>query len=426
MLTFVLIVLGILLVLLVLVVLIGIILWMVPVARWYAAAFLARYDLIFTKVPESYFKEVVRFGAHKKTLLSKEGYKIDENGDIAPLDPGEAPESSLPGGLGLVGLPFIDKVYTGEMKFSKSLASGEIKNYEVENVDKFYAMVDYPYALLFTRCEDKNNLPLLGHATLLAHVKNPRKSLFATANFYDTMIKLVLPSVRECLKGYTFDEIKVKDDLDELIWAKLIEPNPEEPGGVIGKLHDKYGIVIVALRIENIDPPDEYRDITLTKWKADREADAALAVATAEARKAAGPVDIAMEEWIAAEIKGTTETASAARKRLRESGEFEKHKKLLADQINRSRKTVQERVININSGGEPLEAGSLVSIAGTIAAAVIAATAGKDIDDGSGSRSSGKGGRSKKFADMSPEEMEAEMARADREIEKIKAKKKKS
>lgn len=267
------------------------ILFLVPITRWYVLALMAKFDFVFTNVPESYFKEVVRFGGHRKTLLSKVGYKIDRRGSITRLAPGELPEeTSFPGGLRVVGLPFIDRIYKREMEFSKSLPNGEIKAYDVKNVDKFYARVDYPYALPFVKCEDKNNLPLLGHATLLAQVVNPTKSLFATANFYDTMIGLVLPSVRECLKGFTFDEIKLKDDLDEIIWTELNAPNPEEPRGVIGKLRDKYGVVIVAFRIVNIDPPEAYRDITLTKWKAEREADAAGAIARKQAEETEGRV----------------------------------------------------------------------------------------------------------------------------------------
>ncbi|MDO8486100.1 MAG: SPFH domain-containing protein [Candidatus Staskawiczbacteria bacterium] len=387
---------------LVLAVSIGIVLWMVPITRWYVAAIMAKYDFIFTDVSESYFKEVVRFGGHRKTLLSKSGHKIDEKGNIARLSRGESPETSLPGGLRIVGFPFIDRIYKRPMKFLKSLPNGDIKAYDVENVDKFYAKVDYPYALPFVKCEDKNNLPLLGHATLLAHIVNPEKSLFATANFYDTMVGLVLPSVRECLKGFTFDEIKDKDDLDEIIWAELKNPNPNEPKGVIGRLRDEYGIVIVALRIVNIDPPEEYRDITLTKWKAEREADAAEAVARAEAKKAAGPIGLAMNEWVNGE-KGKKESMAQTRARLRKTGEYEKHKKLLADQINRSRGTVQERKIDITSGGEPLTGGSIASIAGSIAAAVIGATAGKSITDkdnpsggASGGNSGGTAGSSKR------------------------------
>src|SRR3989344_2464626 len=352
--------------------------------RWYVALLLSSYDFVFTTTQEGYFKEVVRFGGHRKTILSKEDHIIDVYGDIVESTDG-LPETILPGGLRLVGWPFIDRVLARKMEFLKSLPNGEVKSYDVKDVSEFYAKVDYPYALPFVKCEDKNNLPLLGHATLLAHVLNPTKSLFATANFYDTMVGLVLPSVRECLKVFTFDEIKVKDDLDEIIWAELNATNPDVSGdvSVIDKLRDKYGIVIVAFRIVNIDPPTEYRDITLTKWKAEREADAAEAVATAESRKAAGPIDIAMEKWVKSEQeyeetpngeKKLTETIAAAKKRLRASGEYKEHKALLADQINRSRRTVQERKVDVTSGGEPLKGGSIASIAGTIVGAVIAAT----------------------------------------------------
>lgn len=382
----------------------------VPI-HWYVAGLLAKYDFIFTNAPESYFKEVVRFGGHRKTLLSKEEHKINNDGDIVPLVQGEQPQVSLPGGLRLIGWPFIDRIYRREMKFLKSLPSGDVKTYEVENVDKFYARVDYPYALPFVKCEDRNNLPLLGHATLLARVVNPVKSLFATANFYDTMIGLVLPSVRECLKGYTFDDLKKKDDLDEIIWHTLDEPNPdpEHHQSVIGRLLEEYGLEIVALRIVNIDPPEEYRDITLTKWKAERAADAAKAVAEAEAKKAAGPIGLAMDEWVKRE-KESGETLSQTRTRLRKSGEYERHKKLLADQINRSRGTVQERKVDISSGGEPIGTGSIASIAGTIAAAVIGAAAGKGMggkdssEGGSSGKNPKKGGKRAKPEDMDDEE----------------------
>ncbi|MDP2741778.1 MAG: SPFH domain-containing protein [bacterium] len=400
--------------------------------HWYIAALLAKFDFIFTSVPEGYFKEVVRFGGHRKTLLSKKGYKIDESGNIIRLEEGEAPETSLPGGLRVIGWPFIDTIYKGEMKFLKSLSTGDIKTYNVANVNKFYARVDYPYALPFVRCEDKNNLPLLGHATLLARVKNPVKSLFATANFYDTMIGLILPIVRKRLEKFTFDEIKEKEDLDQLMWKELNEVQPagligtEDDVNVLKELCSRYGIEIVALRIVNVDPPEEYRGITLTKWKAEREADAAGAVAKAEAEKAAGPIGLAMDKWVKSEqewVEGEEkpkETLHATKERLRKSGEYEKHKKLLADQINRSRKTVQERKIDISSGGEPLEGGSIASIAGSIAAAIIGATAGKkitdkDTSDSGGSTSEKKGDKDKrkKTEDMSPDELEEELDRDD-------------
>ncbi len=386
--------------------------------RWYVAYFLAKYDFFFTNVPESYCKEVVRFGGHLRTLLSKKGHKINKDGDIVELAIGELPEETPPGGLRVVGWPFMDRVYTREMRFSKSMPDGSIKEYDVLDVGAFYAKVDYPYALPFVKCEDKNNLPILGHATLLANIKNPQKSLFATANFYDTMVGLALPVVRECFEGFTFDELKgqKKEDLDERMWKELGLPQPGGAPSVIDQLRDKYGVCVVALRIVNIDPPPEYRDITLTKWKAEREADAAESVKKAEAIKAAGPIDFAMEKWVQSEQeyretpdggREPTETISDAKRRLRKSGEYKEQRELLADQINRSRRTVQERKVDITSGGKSLAGDPIASIAGTIVAAVISAAAGKDIKDDQSGKESNPGGSEKRVRDMTREEQEA-------------------
>ena len=173
---------------------------------------------------------------------------------------------------------------------------------------------------------------------------------------------------------------------------------------MIDELRVNYGIVIVALRIVNIDPPEEFRKATLTRWSAEREADAAEAVATAESRKAAGPIDIAVGKWVESQReydeapdgkKTFAETVSATRKRLRDSGEYQEHKALLADQINRSRRTVQERKVDFTSGGKALAGGSIAEIAGTITAAIVGAVAGKNIKDDadqSGNPAAGQGG----------------------------------
>jgi regulator of protease activity HflC (stomatin/prohibitin superfamily) len=258
--------------------------------HWYIAYFLARLDLIFTTVPEGHFKIVTRFGSLRRVILAKNNHKIDDNGDIVELQQGEAAEETLPGGLRFLGWPYIDSVYKKDMKFKKSLPNGEVKDYDVAKEDTFKAKVDYPYALVFSRCEDINNLPLQGHALLLANVTNPAKSQFATANFYEAMVDLALSSVRKCLEGFTFDEIKKKKDLDKLIWKELKKPRPEGKRSVLRELLEDYGVEVRALRIVNVDPPEEYRKISLTKWTADREKDAARAVAEKEAEETEGRV----------------------------------------------------------------------------------------------------------------------------------------
>ena len=304
----------------------------VRVVRWYIYWAMARADFFFTEVPEAHFKVVTRFGGHKKTLLNKKDYKLAEEdvladveevdndgnkktvqktvvwkGDIVPLAPGEQAPASLPGGLFFVGWPGIDRVYSTEMKFVKSVSNG-VKAY-AKPEDSFYAKVDYPYAIVFEDCEDKSNLPLKGYATLLANVTGPGKSLFATANFYETMERLVLPSIRECLKAYSYDNPNDPDDkgtlrniskdvLDEKIWAVLHEKNPRSPTrkdgsqmSVVDQLREDYGVEIVALRIVNIDPASaELRKLTLIKYLAERQADAAQAVARKEAEETEGRV----------------------------------------------------------------------------------------------------------------------------------------
>jgi hypothetical protein len=326
----------------------------VRVVRWYICWLMAQVNFIFTEVPEGRFKVVTRFGGHKKTLLNKEGYKLAEadeldasgnpvvlKGDIVPLKPGEQAPPTLQGGLFLIGWPGIDRLFATNMKFLKSLSSGSIESHSEELQDTFYAKVDYNYAILFRDCEDKNNLPLIGHATLLANVTGPYRSLFRTKNFYETMVGLVLPSIRECLKGYSYDELKDKDDLDEIIWQALNEPNPKgrtKPGSattmsVREQLYEDYGVEIIALRIVNVDPADaKLRELTLIKYRAEREADAADAVRRKEAIEAAGPLALAMDEWVATQVQDG-ETVVQAKERLQKSGAYAKHETHAKDLI---------------------------------------------------------------------------------------------
>jgi regulator of protease activity HflC (stomatin/prohibitin superfamily) len=256
--------------------------------HWYFAFLLARRDFIFTQVPEARFNLVMRFGSHRKTLLSKEGHKIDPDGRIVELSPGEEVKTLLPGGLRIIGWPGVDKLYKREMKFKKSLQDGT-KDYDVIGEKDFFAKVDYPYAVPFIECEDVNNIPITGHATLLSHIDHPYKSLFATANFYETMLGLVLPAVRECFRAYSFTQLKQQknQDLDMMLWQYLSDPqkNPQ-PGSnlsVIDELYSKYGVKVLAFRVVLLDLPPELREASQRKWQAEMDRDAAKVKAEASA-----------------------------------------------------------------------------------------------------------------------------------------------
>jgi regulator of protease activity HflC (stomatin/prohibitin superfamily) len=270
--------------------------WIGLPVHWYIALWMAKYDFVFTKVSEGHFKVVERFGKYKKTLLTKEGYKIDENGRIVELQPGETQPQMLPGGLHRIGWPGIDKIYSRQMRFVKSLQNG-VEYKEVEDVTEFLAKVDYPYGIPFLECEDANNIPITGHATLVAHVDHPYNSLFAVANFYETMFGLSLPVARECFEEYSFTKLKEskkRQDLDNLLWEYLSDPNKNpQPGSnlsVIDELWQKYGVRVLALRVVMLDPPQDVRESSLKKWRAEMERDAAKIIAEKEAEETEGRV----------------------------------------------------------------------------------------------------------------------------------------
>lgn len=349
----------------------------VRVIRWYICWLMAQFDFVYTEVPEGRFKIVTRFGGHRKTLLNKKGHNIapaDDpdkgilKGDIVKLESGEEAAESR---LFLIGWPGIDRIFSTKMEFLKSLPNGGVESHDKESEDTFYAKVDYNYAVPFVDCEDKNNLPLIGYATLLANVTGPEKSLFQTKNFYETMIGLILPSIRECLRGYGYDDFQgegakvKKDELDEIIWKALEEPNPRGRDGKDGlkmsvkdQLYEDYGVVIINLRIVDIDPADEeLRKLTLIRYKAERQADAAQAVRRREALEAAGSIILAMDEWVEGQ-KQDGETAAQAKERLVKCGAYAKHETTVKDLILAHRGNLQVARNEFGSpDGSPLPSG---------------------------------------------------------------------
>ncbi len=244
----------------------------------------------FTGVKEGRFRIVVRGGAFQRAILVKEGHKLDSNGNISELAPGEKPKHPRwMGGWRWVGWlrPLgIDRIFTkDEMKFKKSSDNGTVENRDLKGEKDFLAAVDYPYAIPFENYEDRDNIPITGHATLVANVSNPYKSTFATTNFYNIMIQMsVGPAIRECLENYAFTELeekkkKGKKDLDELLWAYISDStkNPQQGStdSVVDELWKKYGIRVVALRVIQLDPPTWFREKATAKRAAQLDADKA-------------------------------------------------------------------------------------------------------------------------------------------------------
>lgn len=368
----------------------------------------------FTSVKEGTAKIVVRFGAYRETLLAKEGYKIDSDDSIVELTSREEPKyPKWMGGLRWVSLlkPFgVDRIYATKMVFRKS-KDGKIKDYDVEGVEDFLAKVDYPYAVPFVDCEDAHNIPITGHATLVAYMGNIYKSLFVTTDFYGMMAGLVLPAIRECFEGYKFselDEKKKKKDLDKLLWEYLSDPakNPQ-PGGsnsVVNELWEKYGIKVVALRVVQLDPPPDLRETTVAKRKAqieaDRDMEATAGRILKSVAKASGiDVDDLVKKLVAdPKLRGVPNA----------QGGFKEDFDYAKDQVKRDRAGAGLRDVRVgNADGTPLD-----SITAALTTFIGLAKGGGDFLSGGKNEGGGQGDRKKKsrtkkkIEDMDSDELE--------------------
>jgi regulator of protease activity HflC (stomatin/prohibitin superfamily) len=218
--------------------------------------------LKFTFVEEGTAKIVMQFGAFHKVLLSKRGYALNDDGDIVreeEIVDGEIPWH-LPGGLRFVGIRWVHTIY--EMHI--------------------LASVDYQYKLEFKSTEDANLLPLSDQMTLTTKIINPYKALFSVKNWFDALITRVLPRVREYISLYSYEDIISRNNiqLDNDVFKKLNESGKDGSLSIVEELKRKYGIVLIALETVNISPPPGYREATLSKWQAARDAEKRLGTTT--------------------------------------------------------------------------------------------------------------------------------------------------
>jgi hypothetical protein len=243
--------------------------------------------LCFTWVEEGTSKQVVRFGAFTKSLLSKRGYKYNPEWNLEKVEAGESlGRAGFLGGLRWVSWvkPLgIDRIYTRTMKFIKTLPKGqpgkpEIKyeKREDEGTDFLLTGTQYQYALLFDSAEDANGLALSGQMTLTAQICNPYKALFLVRDWFDALISRVLPRVRQYISEHTYEDIikkhEVQLDKDVLEILKKPDDTDVKKRNILQILKDDYGIELIALETVNVDPPKEYRETSLKKYVAEQEA----------------------------------------------------------------------------------------------------------------------------------------------------------
>lgn len=346
----------------------------------------------FTYVKEGTAKNVVRLGGYVKTLLAKEGYKLDASGEVVPLALGDVPSSRF-SGIFIGGLRWvswlkplgIDKIYTRTMKYVKALPDGTFERRADENTDFVLAGTQFQYGLEFSSAEDSKKLPLSGKMTMTAMIVNPYKALFLVREWFDALVGRVLPRVRQYISEHTYDKI-INDpgtQLDKDVFELLQKPDKADPQkrSILQILWMEYGIKLVALETVNIDPPEGYREATLKKWMAQQDAEV-------EAQETGGALTLMVDRQIVAMEKHHTLTK-------------EEKKEIRAQCLNmllrdRAGKTGGLKDIRVaNADGTSFGGGSISEIVGGVVAAVAASASAKDNSTGgnkSGGQQGGQGG----------------------------------
>jgi len=264
--------------------------------------FLAPNDLFFTFVPESTAKVILRGDKVKKIFITWKGYALDEDWNVVPLEEkesvlkksfGEKLKSPLLrpldflreifGGLKFYGLWPLYDVYVYEFTWSSRTPEGEIRTHKDELLDYIYLRPDVYFARV-TAAEDKQLLPLDVDLLLTIRVVNPYKALFRIEKWLEAVLNRIEPSVRDFITTDTYDNLITQQKaIGKMIFAALSKSEEEQADrSILQIFREDYGVLVEAIEVVNIEPPEEYRKVTLAKFEAEREKERIKILAEAE------------------------------------------------------------------------------------------------------------------------------------------------
>jgi len=223
----------------------------------------------FTIVDEATAKIIVRGGGYARTFIQWAGYTLNEGGDVI-LEDNTHKEPHHPfGGLRRYGRPVAEVLEVLNYTFRSATLdeSGEVQRRSTQ-ID-YVSLADRVYW-----CEiegvDILRVPLRLELVLTAHVKNPRKALFAVADWLNAIITRTQAEARNVMtqKGYD-DWIKNPQAVGDQIFAKFGEGTPNI---LEDEFEERYGVVLRDIGVRKIEVTDpSYRETTLQQDKAERE-----------------------------------------------------------------------------------------------------------------------------------------------------------
>ncbi len=248
---------------------------------------LAPSNRFFTFVEEGTVKIIMKAGRFERALIQWKGHTFDRwNPDEIGRwnvrdEDAEHKELHHPfGGLRFYGFwPLMD-IYIYTFKWTGVAEDGKVDPHPKETLD-YILVEDDVYWFELVRAEDKNLLPLRVEVLLTVRVVNPFRALFNIQNWLEAITNRTRPLVRDAMTTDSYENlIKQQERLGLTIMKRLEEGAILEP-----EFKDRYGIEVRKTEIKEIDPPDEYREITLKKYIAERQREEVVTLADAEAKR---------------------------------------------------------------------------------------------------------------------------------------------
>ncbi len=288
--------------------------------------------LKFTTVQEGTAKAIMRFEALRKFVMAWEGYKFDEDWNIVP-----GKSWNLPGGLRLVGIRGIDKVYTYSFRWQGiEIKEGkEIVVFHEKKIDYILVKPDtYWTKILKAETVPPERIPLDIEWLLTMRTINPKKTLFvAPPNWVEAILTRFNTLARAWTATKTLDqilELRKKENIERL-WEEfrdvyLIQQVFKEEWGV---LIEENGI-----EIRDVGLPREFQEAAAAEKKAKLEARAMRARAKVEAVGRASEI---MGTFIEALVQATGMTKTQIREELQRDPEsfYKKHKVIIDNVITK-------------------------------------------------------------------------------------------
>lgn len=233
---------------------------------------LAPRNLFFTFVKEGEAKMVMRGGTFRKAIIQWKGHKLDSNENVI-----EGTNRHLFGGLQFYGLWPLDNIYRYKFEWTSLTPDGSPLHHVPEILDYILLKQDVYFGEV-KEAEDKEMFPLNVGFVLTLETVNPYKALFNVQNWIEAVISKTIPMVRNAMTRDKYENLIANtEDLNNGIGKNL------DDSGLKKFFLEFYGVNVIAIQIQTIDPPEEYREATLKQFVAEQDAKRIVTLATADA-----------------------------------------------------------------------------------------------------------------------------------------------